>query len=881
MRFRLRHNLALVALAAGSNASPTLARADEPAPARGGASESLLRPTEPVEAAPLPQKAAVTPPRLLSDLGVSYPAEALAQGFYEATTVLLKVDVDATGAVTKVEVETPRGHGFDEAAVAAAKELKYEPAKRGDRAIASRWRHAYSFEVPLARLDGFVRTASSDRGLASVTVRLERDGEAPVLTVTDGTGHFAFGAQARGPVHLVAAVPGFDEVVVDETLIPAQETSLTIRLERAQAAAPKTAKDDSGAAFEEITVRGQRPPREVTKRTLEKRELERIPGTNGDALRAIQSLPGVARPPGLAGLLIVRGAPPNSTNVFVDGTLIPLVYHFGGLSSVVPTEMISRIDFYPGNFSARYGRVTGGIVDVGLRAPRVDKLAGMTQVDLIDARSVVEGPIADTGWSFALGARRSYVDVWLKPVLEAAGSGVSTAPVYYDWQAVVERPLPQKGRLNFAFYGSDDRLEILIKSVNGSDPSIGGGLGLHTAFWRLAATYKQSLGEKTDLSMVHAIGKNTIEFNLGDNAFQLDGMPLTNRVDLTHKISPGTTLDAGLDMLWQPYDIFVRLPPQPRPGEPADGPGLSRESRTVRTSASIYRPAAFVELSLQPATGTRIVPGIRVDYSRDTKSWDVSPRFSARHELAREHPKTTIKGGAGVFTQPPQPQETSSVFGQAGLTSNRSYGYSIGVEQDLWRPVEISLEGFYKKLDNLVVARYGNAGVGTVYGLEMLLRYKPDERFFGWLAYTLSRSAVQDRPGEPERLAQFDQTHILTALGSWRLGGGWELGGRMRVVSGSNTTPSAYGFFDGNSAVNLPAQSYPPFGERLPLFHQFDIRVDRTWTFASHKIDVYLDLQNAYNSPNSEGVSYNYNYTKRSYAGALPILPSIGARVDF
>ena len=43
----------------------------------------------------------------------------------------------------------------------------------------------------------------------------------------------------------------------------------------------------------------------VTKRTLEQRELSRIPGTNGDALRSIQSLPGVARPPGLAGLLLV------------------------------------------------------------------------------------------------------------------------------------------------------------------------------------------------------------------------------------------------------------------------------------------------------------------------------------------------------------------------------------------------------------------------------------------------------------------------------------------------------------------------------------------------------------------------------------------------
>ena len=116
-------------------------------------------------------------------------------------------------------------------------------------------------------------------------------------------------------------------------------------------------------------MQGERPPREVTRRTLERREINRIPGTSGDALRSIQNLPGVARPPGLAGLLIVRGSAPQDTAIFVDGTEVPLIYHFGGLSSVIPTELLDRIDFYPGNFSARYGRVMGGIVDVGLRSP--------------------------------------------------------------------------------------------------------------------------------------------------------------------------------------------------------------------------------------------------------------------------------------------------------------------------------------------------------------------------------------------------------------------------------------------------------------------------------------------------------------------------------
>jgi outer membrane receptor protein involved in Fe transport len=84
---------------------------------------------------------------------------------------------------------------------------------------------------------------------------------------------------------------------------------------------------------------------------------------------------------------------------------VPIIYHFGGLSSVVPTEMLEKIDFYPGNFSSEYGRAMGGIVDVGLRSPREDgKYHGVAQLDLIDGRLVVEGPIPFVkNWSAELG----------------------------------------------------------------------------------------------------------------------------------------------------------------------------------------------------------------------------------------------------------------------------------------------------------------------------------------------------------------------------------------------------------------------------------------------------------------------------------------------
>ena len=71
-----------------------------------------------------------------------------------------------------------------------------------------------------------------------------------------------------------------------------------------------------------------------------------------------------------------------------------MVYHFGGLSSVIPTEMLEKLDFYPGNFGPQYGRAMGGVVDVGVRSPRKDRFGGLLQFDLIDGRLLVEGPLS-------------------------------------------------------------------------------------------------------------------------------------------------------------------------------------------------------------------------------------------------------------------------------------------------------------------------------------------------------------------------------------------------------------------------------------------------------------------------------------------------------
>jgi TonB family protein len=833
-----------------------------------------------------PAAPVVSPPVKKKDDGPIYPKQALDEGFGGEADVTLKITIDTNGAVTGAVVETPVGHGFDEAAIAAAQKLEFEPATRDGKPIPVVIRFHYHFTPPHAALSGRVVKAGVERPLPGATVIVrDKDGkERTAVTGADGAWRIA--DLPAGTYHLKVTAAGMLPHETDESVNPGEEAVAVDRLQP-EAAAPTTpAPAASGTtqkaeeAPEEVEVHGEKPPREVTKRTLDQREINRIPGTGGDALRSLQNLPGVARAPGLAGILIVRGSAPQDTVYFIDGTPVPLVYHFGGLSSVVPTEMIDRIDFYPGNFGAQYGRALGGVVDVGLIDPKGDKLHGLAEVDLLDSRLVAQGPIGDTGWKFAVGGRRSYFDLWLGPVLQATGAGVSVAPVYYDYQAILSKDIDKRSNIRFAFFGSDDQFKILTKTANASDPTLSGTIGTHTGFWRGQILYRNKLSDTTELRLNLAAGEDYMELFLGNIFFDLYDYPVTGRAEIAEKLGPHLTMNLGTDFIYAPYNAAAQFPPPPVPGQPPPGPFSAQPLRATTASGSVFEPAFYAEFEATPWRGGRIVPGIRLDYADNTKSWDLAPRIIARQDVTSE-PRTTLKGGIGVYDQPPTPEQTNPVFGMVGLVSERSVQYDLGVEREFTRYIEGSLEGFYKQLDDLVITGLGNTGTGVVYGGELLLRYKPDDRFFGWLSYTLSQSLRRNAPGQPLRTFQFDETHVLTAIGSYRLGDGWEFGARFRLASGYMYTPSQYGFYDENVGTPVALSAYPPFGSRLPLFHSLDLRVDKTWKTKWGKLGMYLDVLNVYNQANVDGYSYNYNFTQSTIAQDLPILPSLGIRGEF
>ncbi|WP_437737445.1 TonB-dependent receptor domain-containing protein [Sorangium sp. So ce1335] len=869
---------------------------------RGGAGAVVV--PEPGTAQPPP--AAPTEPKLVTYSPPAYPEAAQRAGV--EGSVILKLDIDRTGRVTKAEVATPGGHGFDEAALAAAPGLVFEPARRPDGTpVAARILYRYAFTLtpkpadaaapaPPADVEtvvGAVLAAGTGEPLPDVAVSLLRPDGGREEAKTDQQGKFRFKNLPPGKYRVEVAATGFEPFAADEEIAAGEAIEVRYRI---SLAAPKDGKAPAGL---EVTVEGERPPREVTRRTLERREIDRIPGTGGDALRSLQSLPGVARSG--FGLLIVRGSAPQDTLTFIDRTPVPIIYHFGGLSSVVPTEMLEKIDFYPGNFSAVYGRAMGGIVDVGLRSPKQDgKYHGVVQLDLIDGRLLLEGPVPFLkDWTFIAAGRRSWVDAWLGPVLKEVGSTVSQAPVYYDYQFVLEgRPSPSE-RVRASFYGSDDGFEITLDNPPEDEPALTGDFGFHTAFQRLQLSYENRLGTRDRLLWSLALGRDVVDFEASPLKFNVTSTSLDLRLELSHRFARYLTMNVGADLSGGIATVNVRAPAQSPAGHPSNQPFSLAPFQDQSFNGAYSRPAAYAELEVVPTPRARIVPGVRLDYALDTRTFDVSPRLNGRYDVRSEFPRTTVKGGVGLYHQAPQFQETIEPFGTAGLKSNRAVHYGLGVEQELTKQVNVTVEGFYKALDRLVVFSpekegYANDGTGYAVGGEVLLKYKPDERFFGWAAYTISRSMRTDGPGEEEHPMPFDQPHVLTVLGSLRLGRGWELGARFRLVSGNLQTPyvcdpeqkgcnpnRVNAIYHAASARYSPIPLGGEYSERMPLFHQLDIRADKTWRFKTWQLGLYLDVQNVYNHMAAEGITYNFNYSKREYVTGLPFLPTLGLRGDF
>ena len=869
---------------------------------------------------PLAQEAPeFTPPLLLEFVPANYPARAVSDGV--EAEVIVQIDIDADGRVEAVEVATPaaaQGYGFDAAALAAVERFVFQPATEDGAPVPVRLMYRYVFKLEPATPEPEPEPPAGDPGSSDpvqdpvdapsspsvVNLRgeaLERGTRDPLIGVivtvfqgegddavgyeaeTDAEGGFVFRDLPPGPWKILIEPKGYFPFRTTERVEPDQVTEVTCYVERG-----------IYNPFD-VVVEGERGRKVVTRRTLQAEEIARIPGTFGDPIKVVENLPGVARTNPLSGEIIVRGSSSEDTKLYIGSVGVPIIYHFGGLRSVIPVGMVESIDFYPGNFSVYYGRAIGGVLDINVKELQPDRVHGYADVNLFDSGVYLEAPLGDTA-SIAVATRRSYIDFVLDAVIpDDAPINLITAPRYYDYQVLGTWRPDRNHRLQLFVFGSDDELRVVVDNPAFDVNVRSNAASASTNFVRGILDYEWTPSQTFRASTKIATGLDTLNFNgFGIFLFDFAIYQPSLRQSFEWDLSKKAKLKTGIDAVWSKVDILIMAPgTPPKEGDAGDDGGstediLSFDQRGLRSRDV----AGYAELELSAFEDLVFIPGGRVDYFETLDDFTFDPRLAVRYAVTDEW---TAKGGVGLFHQAPGPDETAEGgFGNPDLGAEAAVHYSVGTEYKPLPHLLVDTTLFYKDMFDLVARSdavverdgeatpevYNNEGVGRVYGLELLVRHEFANRFFGWITYTLSRAERLD-PGESDyRLFDFDQTHILTLVGSYQLPRNWEVAARWRYVTGSPTTP-----FDGG-VFNVDTYEYEPVpgkvnSARFEDFHQLDLRVDKRWIYDTWKLNLYLDVQNLYNRSNVEGYQYNFDYSERVPSQGLPILPILGIKGEF
>lgn len=856
------------------------------------------------------------PPATLEAVSPVYPPEAAEAGL--EAVVKLRLYIDAEGAVTKVDVTEPVGNGFDEAARAAALQYRFSPAEfdgvpgpivvetaisfvieepevhpepdwpdapapADDPAATGPPAHGGDYREPIS-IEGVALERGSRRKLAGVIVSVTELG---IDAVTDDSGKFYFHGIPPASYRLIAVADGFDRFGRD--LIIGASEAVDVRL---------YLRPRGGNPYQTI-VESEREKIEVTRRTLERRQLTSVPGTFGDPIRVIQSLPGLARTPFITGFLIIRGSNPDDSGVFIDGHRVPLLFHFLGGPSILNAEFLERIDLFPGGFPARYGRSIGGIVSVETRPTKSDGVHGSADIDLLDAGGYIRAPLGKNG-SVGVAGRRSYINLLLPAFLPDTDPGdtLVVVPVYFDYQGRLDYDFGDQGRASLFAIGSGDRLDVLSADAEDEEE-----LSLNSSidFFRLIATYKRPITDDIELTLSPAWGRDKIQFAGGqvdgpaETSFELVNTVFSYRMGAKGRLTDRLYLDAGIDLESRVtrYDVFAENDSVVA----ADDDDIDLDSeRFVRSvDATLY--GAHVDLAID-AGKLRLVPGVRFDghllSGRNRTSID--PRLVARYQI---DPAWTAKGYVGAFHQPPQPEALDIDFGNPDIDVERAIHYGLGAE---WTPApkwKIDGEVYYiarsdqvRFTNNLTIDQmtgefrrinFLNSGTGSTVGFELLAKREVSRNLYGWLSYTFGRSVSFRDPNDPdsnEIPTPFDQRHNLNAVASYRTDSGWELGGRFRLTTGRPDTEVFRGVFDADTGGYI-ADEGPSRAVRRPVFHQLDIRAERTWLFETWSLGAYLDVQNLYNAENPEAVQFDYRFRDSANVRGVPIVPTLGVRGQF
>ncbi|HEY6876885.1 MAG TPA: TonB family protein, partial [Polyangiales bacterium] len=842
------------------------------------------------------------PPALVRFVEAPYPqVEPKPTGDVGVTLVVL---IGADGKVADAKVTQSAGQAFDDAALAAVRQFEFTPAEVDHKPSAINIEYRYVFTQRVEKvvpttgvLAGLVKDLDK-KPVADVKVELASGAS----TLTDATGHFRFADLPAGKVTLTLSGERLTPLQTEETIVAGEELEVAYKV--ALAAAPGEPSDD----LEILVTAPAALQRDVVSTKVTAAQARSVPGAQGDVVRVVESLPGVARSAVGSGNLVVWGAGPDDTKTYVDGVPIPRLYHEGGLRSTVYAGVVNSVELVPGGYGAAYGRGLGGLLRVETQTPDKVGTHGQLAVDVFDASGMLSQTITPRLRATAAG-RVSLIDQFSKALSDDVGEYVPI-PRYRDAQLRTSYALKNGDTVDVVGIMSMDHT---ARGVPNPDPALVTREQRDSAFYRVYARYvhDDGRGARSVITPFVGFGNATIKNRYGSTTTSLgdDDYVVGLRASHTVRAASFLTVEGGLDIMAEGHDVTRRgsLGLPAREGDvrvfgqpPPDSIGYD-SFKTSRLSVAPYLEGdfSFAKDKLHIVPGIRVDPNFRSvsrkvppvagqpDFGAFAQNFAVEPRLAIRY---RPHEKVGLHAATGIYHQQPAVADLSSVFGSPTLGTSRAIHNVLGANVQATKELSIELTGFATFMSDLTMRNTDpaprnaealrNSGEGHTYGLQTLIRRELANNVFGWVAYTLMRSERKNADNTPWRLFDFDQTHVLSTVLVWTPLPGFEVGTRFRVASGYPRTAVIGTYYDA-----LRDRAQPVFGAqndiRIPLFIQLDLRASQTFKLAGTQGQVYLEVQNVTNRQNSEELVYSPDFTRRGSIKSLPILPVAGVSWNF
>ena len=682
-------------------------------------------------------------------------------------------------------------------------------------------------------------------------------------------------------------------------------------------------------SMQEVVVQGQRTERvsetpQMSSIEIPVQQIKDIPALLGekDVLKVIQLMPGVQKSGEGSSGIYVRGGGPDQNLIILDDATVYNAFHLFGFFSLFNGDALKSVELTKGGFPARYGGRLSSVIEMNMKDGNKEKLHGQVGIGLISSRLTLEGPIRKGKSSFLISARRTYFDVLARPLMPADEKG---GYYFYDLNAKLNYDFGRRNKLYLSGYFGKDKFFARSKSED-NDFEFGLQWGNATATLRWNHLFSDKLFANTSLIFsnykfgIYAREKyNDDYFNLNYSSGIRD---FSFKHDLDFIPSPSHSIRAGVQT------TFHRFTPSAIVIKSTNAEDLRNNVNAI----DVVESGVYIQDIIKPTEKIQANIGIRLSHfiGSGKNYFKPEPRVSVAYRLK---PDLALKASYALMNQ------------YMNLLSNTG----VGLPTDLWVPsttinppqqsqqvaggvakdfleqnFSITVEGYYKKSDNVVSYKEGSSflelgsfdpnnndpyswqknitsGKGWSYGAELLLQRKIG-KISGWVGYTLSWTQLQfDSINFGQKYyARYDRRHDISAVFIYRpnekitFSATWVYGtGNAITLPQStywlvphqvNTQYNNFGAYGREISEYSPRNSF-----RMASYHRLDLGIqfhkklkwggERTW-----EISVY----NAYNRKNP----YFY-FTETSYSSQrgtrtrlkqitlFPVIPSITYNLKF